>query len=374
MIDDLLACPNCHQPLQRSGEQWSCGRCGVVGRTTLGFADFVGDDPLLPMAAGGTMDLRNDEEVAAGLLGSSSELTFTELCQRLADLHVSQSDASTWPAWRRWAQQRFHRNLARINTEGEAKGGEAILAKIDNKIAEAGWPPLGGRLALEAGGGEGLILPAFSSRFGTVVFVDASVANIVLAAKLAEERKLENVLFVRADVTRLPFGDDLFDFVHQNGVVEHVHDPVAMVNEGVRVRSRSGYYVCVSPNGMAITPEPHFGLPVFGLVPGGLRRVLIPVVRGGTFEQGGTDPRSLRQLRSYLRPAQGDEVIVYFLPRHLPFTARQTPVRRLVQRALSTHLVGDAIDTLLNRALLPVMPQHIAIVRASAPVPSTPSP
>ena len=370
MIEDLLACPNCHGPLHASEEQWGCSRCGVVGRKTLGFADFLGDASVLPMAAGGAMDLRNDEEVAAELRGRSSALSFTELCQRLADLHVSNSDAATWPAWRRWAQQRFHRNLERINTEGEAKGGEAILVKIDSKIGEAGWPPLPAGIALEAGGGEGLFLPAFSARFDTVVFIDASVANIVLAAKLAEERKLENVLFVRADVTRLPFGDERFDFVHQNGVVEHVHDPVAMIREGIRVRSGGGYYVCVSPNGMAITPEPHFGLPVFRLVPDPLRRVLIPVVRGGSFEQGGTDPRSLGQLRSYLSSARGDDAIVYFLPRHLPFTARHTRVRRLVQGALSTRLVGDAIHGLLNGALLPLMPQHIAIVRASAPVPS----
>jgi len=34
---------------------------------------------------------------------------------------------------------------------------------------------------------------------------------------------------VRADVTRLPFAAGSFAFVHENGVIEHVHDPVELL-------------------------------------------------------------------------------------------------------------------------------------------------
>ena len=185
----------------------------------------------------------------------------------------------------------------------------------------------------------------------------------MLAAKLVEQDGLGNVVCVRADVMALPFVTAAFDFVHQNGVVEHVSDPVSMAREGIRVRRETGYYVCVSPNRMSLAPEPHCGLPGYGFIPDRVRRPLIRLRRGLTYEESATDPRSLRQLRRYLGAERGDESVVFFLPRKLPFTARQTPARRLVRKALDTPAVGTVLDRLLNVVLLPIVPQHIAIAR-----------
>ncbi len=366
-LDALLACPGCHGPVERSGPRWQCERCGTVGRQVLGFPDFVGHRCSLPMAGGGAMDLSADERLALELHGACQTASSSDVAELAGARRAEAQDRSSTSPLRRRARERFNRNLARVNTEAGTAGGDAILAKIDSKLSELGWRPLGNGPALEAGGGEGLYLAAFSERFAKVVFVDASLANIVLAAAAAAEQGLENVAFVRADVMALPFRTGLFDLVHQNGVVEHVEDPTRMAREAARVRHVHGYHVCVSPNRMAITPEPHFGLPGFGFIPPRLRAALIPLVRGLPFEEGGTDPRSLGQLQSYLAGGRDQESVIFFLPRRLPFTARQTPIRRLVRTTLERPRLGDAVDYTLNRLLLPVVPHHIAITR-KAPV------
>ncbi|MGH9264232.1 MAG: class I SAM-dependent methyltransferase, partial [Acidimicrobiales bacterium] len=271
---------------------------------------------------------------------------------------------SAWEPARQEACDRFHARLGEVNREAAAQGGHALLAKVDAKLSELGWPSLDASLALEAAGGAGYFLPAFAERFGRVVFVDASLPGLVLAAKLAEDHGLDDVAFVRADVVRLPFATGAFDFVHENGVIEHVHRPREMLAEAARVRGDGGYYVCVSPNRFTLAPEPHFGVPLYGAVPGPLRRRLVLARRG--FEDGtGTDLRSLSQLRKEVAAGlAGDQTVVFFLPRRLSFTARRTGVRRLVLRALARPRVGDVVDAALNRTLLPVMPQHVVIARA----------
>lgn len=360
----VLACPRCHGGLAEQDGRWECGRCGEVGRSNLGFPDFLAGVDRLPMAAGDTMDVAADARAGAELAEAAATAGFAELARRAAARQAEVAGRSAWEPARREACDRFHARLGEVNAEAAAQGGQALLAKVDAKISELEWPPLKGSLALEAAGGAGYFLPAFAERFGRVVFVDASLPGLVLAAKLAEDHGLDDVAFVRADVVRLPFATGAFDFVHENGVIEHVHRPREMLAEAARVRSEDGYYVCVSPNRFTVAPEPHFGVPLYGAVPAPLRRRLVLARRG--FEDGaGTDLRSLWQLRREVAEGlAGDRTTVFFLPRRLAFTARQTGLRRLVRRALASPRVGDVVDHALNVTLLPVMPQHVVIARA----------
>lgn len=362
-LPELLACPRCHGPLAEDGTGWTCGACGPVGRWSQGFPDFLVGQERLPMAGGDSMELAQDDRAGAELAEAAASTGFGELARRAARQQAEAAGRSSWSPARQQACDRFHAALGQVNTEAAALGGQALLAKLDTKIEELGWPKLRGGLALEAAGGAGFFLPAFVERFGRVVFVDASLPGLVLAAKLAEEQGLTDVAFVRADVVSLPFAEATFDFVHENGVIEHVHQPSVMLAEASRVRTADGYFVCVSPNKFAVTPEPHFGIPLYGAVPAALRRRVVPTLRG--FQDGvGTDLRSLADLRRHV--AEGlpdDDTVTFFLPRQLPFTARQTPVRRLVRAALDGRLSGEVISRLLNTTLLPVMPQHIVIAR-----------
>jgi SAM-dependent methyltransferase len=308
------------------------------------------------------MDLRADHEHASRLYERFRELRFVDLQKLAIGLRDGEEGVSSEPR----SVRRFNERYFRIEAQTGDRAGRAILNKLDPHFAERGKGEVTGRRALEAGGANGLFLPDFAKRFSFVVFLDCSLVNLVLARSLADERGLANVAFVRADVMALPFLDEAFDFVHENNVIEHVADPDAMVREAVRVTADGGSYVCVSPNRFSLAPEPHFRLVGFGFIPRPVRRPLIRLLRGATSEEG-TEPRSLRQLRTYLRSAGAADVSIYFLPRQLSETALSTPLRRWVLAALALPGIGDLAAWILNGPMLWLMPYHIAVARRERP-------
>lgn len=361
-LADALACQRCHGTISEVDNVWWCAMCGVAGSRTLGFPDFLVGAARLPLANNDSMELLADD-TAGTKLAKRSCPTFTSSIATAEGLQAEAAGRAGWSARRQQACHRFHSNLVHLNAEASALGGQSLLNKVDSKLAELNWQPIGVDGVLEAGGGAGYFLPAFSQRFRRVVFADASLSNLILAFSLCKEQGLTNVAFIRADITALPLMSSQFDMVHENGVIEHVDQPRRMLTEAARVRSDHGYLVCVSPNRFSIAPEPHFGLPLYGLIPARLRQTIVPVLRG--FKDGsGTDLLSLRELRRGVATVlDGDEITLFFLPRQLLFTARQTSIRHWIRTALSLPHIGDWLNTLLNVKLLSIMPQHIVIAR-----------
>ena len=169
-----------------------------------------------------------------------------------------------------------------------------------------------------------------------------------------------NVRFVRANVERLPLASESADLVHQNGVIEHVADPQAMVDESLRVTRSEGSYACISPNRYPITPEAHFKLPLFGLIPRSLRAPLLPIVRGVDSEVG-TDLRSLRELESYFATAGATRSHFFFVSPRTQSTVRQTRLRSAIVGGLDLPLLGRLFDLVLNRLLLPIAPYQVVV-------------
>lgn len=359
---DVCACPRCKGTLSLRGEELHCGACGSVGRVWHGILDFLAHEDRISCAAGGVLDLAKDREVAeeAASFSRSSGADYVTLSAHVADIRNNQGKPVHLRRTPTEAEKRYEKWYWTVEKEVGARHGQAILAKIDAHLADKGAAKATGEWALEGGGGMGGYVPGFAERFRKVVFFDGSLVNVFLAKKLAEETGLTNVIFVHGNAETLPFKGGVFDFAHQNGIVEHVEHPEAMVKEALRVLSSRGTYFCLSPNRYPITPEPHFKLPLFGAFPRSVRKVLLPRVRGNASEAG-TDLRSLRQLRQIFASA-GTTPEVFFLPRTLPWTARTTPVRRLVKSALAMPGLGDTVSFLLNGPLLPVMPYHCAVV------------
>lgn len=355
-LSAVLACPTCGTDLENTGSSWRCRGCSLDAPESRGVVDFLHDVDRLP-AASDTLDLVSDRKQAAQMIemweGSSFDDLHIELGRLRAEAHPITPDL-------RRAQERFERGYARVAGEVGFDHGRAILWKIDSFLQGIGQSPPSGGWALEGAGGHGFFLPDFSKRFENLVFLDALMVHILLAQKLVEERGIAGVRFVRADITNLPFRPGAFDFVHENGIIEHVADPQAMVDEGIRVTSNRGLYVCLSPNRYTFAPEPHFRLPFFGFIPRRLRRALLPRVRGITSEEG-TDLRSLGELRSYLALAGHPDAPIFFLPRGLPETARSTGLRRVLKTLLRGPL-GGPISWTLNKVFLFGMPYHIALV------------
>ncbi len=312
----------------------------------------------LPGAAQAAFDLNEDSRLAAELDERAGDLSYAELCRYARGRLADEGEAPKLTG----GQRRFQRHYAQMQEEIGFRAGQGDLQKADAFLRSRGETPACGELAVEAGGGEGLHLPGLSERFSRVLCLDCSLTYLVIARKLAEELALHNVCFIRADVTSLPLASRSVAFVHSCGVIEHVASPASMVSEGLRVINAGGVYFCLSPNRFPISLEPHFRLPLFGLIPAWLRRVILPRFRGVSSEKG-TDLRSLAQLRGYFESAGEPSPPIFFLPPRLDATVRNTPVRRAVRLLLAVPVVGALVNTVLNRALLPIMPYHIALVR-----------
>jgi ubiquinone/menaquinone biosynthesis C-methylase UbiE len=349
-----FACPRCGGDLEEDAEAVVCGSCGPVGRRTLGHLDFTPGVGTIALAAGGTFDLAADEALATAALAAGT--TAAQLFDHVVDANAWEHTDD--PVERR-AVARAAQRYERVEAEAGDRHGDAILDKVSAAWGSTVPSRPGHTIAVEAGGGFGRYLVGFRRHFDEVVFVDCSLANIVVAEQLAREQGVDGVTFVRADVTALPIASGSVDFVHQNGVIEHVADPVAMIEESLRVTRPDGVYACLSPNRYPITREPHFEVRLFGIYPPAIRRRVIRRTRGITSEAG-TDLRSLRQLRAAFRKA-GRPVRPFFLPPRLPSIARHTPVRRAVQAALDRPAVNRIVRGVVNGPVLPVMPYHLVV-------------
>lgn len=226
----------------------------------------------------------------------------------------------------------------------------AVLDKIE------GFATLPRGIALEDGCGLGLFVDGLSRRFERLIVVDLSLCYLLLAAKIVEERGLDNVTLICASVERLPLADECIDFVHSNNVIEHVGDQAALVREAHRVLKADGLLFLLSPNRFSLYFEPHFRLPAFGFIPRPLRKAIVRWHSGYNVDD--VPLLSLGELRGLLAP--WFESSIAFVPRHLARVATAGRGRKAIVALLASP-GGGAVSWLLNRALLAVMPYHAAV-------------
>jgi ubiquinone/menaquinone biosynthesis C-methylase UbiE len=95
---------------------------------------------------------------------------------------------------------------------------------------------------LDCGCGPGAITVGLAQRVapGRVVGIDISSDQFHIGENLATERGITNVSFQRADLMKMPFDDASFDVVFAHGVLYHLADVQAALQEMRRVLRDSG--------------------------------------------------------------------------------------------------------------------------------------
>ena len=103
--------------------------------------------------------------------------------------------------------------------------------------------PGGGERALDAGTGAGALAFALAPRVREVVGVDRVPELLARARERAAA--FDNVTFVEADITKLPFEDSSFDLAGTLRTLHHVPRPELVIAELVRVTRPAGAVVVI---------------------------------------------------------------------------------------------------------------------------------
>lgn len=189
------------------------------------------------------------------------------------------------------------RRMSDIYGHGHHQG--VVVNHADRSIADSAqyFEPylVPGMRLLDVGCGPGSITVEMAERIGdgVVVAFDAEPGVIDHAIGLARDRNVTNVEFMVANAYAMPYPDDAFDAAHAHQVLQHVADPVRVIEEMRRV---------VRPGGVVAARDADYGTMVHTPEQGGMVawRELYSVVA----RRIGAEPNGGRMLSQWF-PAAG---------------------------------------------------------------------
>lgn len=97
---------------------------------------------------------------------------------------------------------------------------------------------------LDVGSGTGYGSEFVSRKNHLVVGIDKDISAI----KIAKMYRGQNVSFIQGDARKLPFRNDTFDAVICFEVIEHLDEPLKLLEEIRRVLKPGGLVICSTPN------------------------------------------------------------------------------------------------------------------------------
>lgn len=104
-----------------------------------------------------------------------------------------------------------------------------------------------GSFVLDAGCGLGQWVFYAEEMGHKAVGIDIALGTLQRAKKWGSSQAF-SIEFVLGDVRRLPFRDEVLDYVFSFGVIEHFHNPINLLKEMYRVLSLEGKALVTTPN------------------------------------------------------------------------------------------------------------------------------
>jgi 2-polyprenyl-3-methyl-5-hydroxy-6-metoxy-1,4-benzoquinol methylase len=208
---------------------------------------------------------------------------------------------------------------------------------------------------LELGCGLGSAIHSMSRISISVVGVDLSLSQLLLAGKIVEEQKSDNVRLICASVFNLPFADNLFDVVFANDVIEHVDDQLEFIRTGWLKVKPGGYFIFNSPNRLSLfSPEPHTNVWFAGFLPRPWIKHYIYLVKKMDY----SDKRLLSyfELRRKLKKLGMDWSIKGLLKEELDGVSKNQRKTKLLKR------IPFGL-TLLNKAFKYFVPSYFIVIK-----------
>lgn len=354
-ISRIFACPNCHcRSFRETSESITCASCDRSYYVLNGIVDFR--DANIDSTA--NFSISEDRILAEKLIEADSITnTFNEMYEIYKILKDRQKKGEDIKIESIEAIIKDENIRAIPLTPVQLTHGPAILDKIEQYIKTTKHNMPIKDIALENGSGLGFFIDGFSSYFNALIVLDFSLAYLILAKKIIEERRLFNVTLVCGSVERLPIQSDAIDFIHSNNVIEHVANQEAMLTEAKRVLKPGAMLFVLSPNRFSLYFEPHFRLPGYGFFPEPIRRRIIRKMQKRDIDD--ISLLSLGELRELAVQQFGKDIIITFIPRYLKNTVMGGVVRNVLVKGLNSKIFGEAVNIIVNRIALGLMPYHV---------------
>lgn len=119
----------------------------------------------------------------------------------------------------------------------------SVVDKLEKDIIFQSAQPQKGEKVLDLGCGTGIYSIWLAKMGLDVTGVDIAENMLTIASKKAAGANL-NIEFIQSDIHQLPFGDQTFDLVVANIVLEFTENPQKVVHEAMRVLKKGGRFVC----------------------------------------------------------------------------------------------------------------------------------
>ena len=215
--------------------------------------------------------------------------------------------------------------------------------------------------ALDIGCGTGPFTAVLAEHMDSIVGVDISLEELVLARKRLDEMGFQHVQLVACCAEKLPFGKDAFDFTHAMDVIEHVRDPKETIQEAYRVTRSDGFLSFNSPNRYdLLTPEPHVNIRFVGFLPRKLQEPYVRLLSGREYK--GKRLLSLGELNRILEGCVSGLLGMEFRIFHWYLLDPRAGGHRFIGKAIR---VVPGLTRLLNRAWGYLVNNHEIIVYTS---------
>lgn len=112
---------------------------------------------------------------------------------------------------------------------------------------------LKGKSIVETGSGSGRVSLRLAKEGADVTLIDCSTEALASSKRMFKRCKL-NGTFIKADISRLPFRECIFDILWSSGVLEHfVHKQIdGIIDDSLRTVKKGGRLVVIVPNKNAL--------------------------------------------------------------------------------------------------------------------------
>lgn len=237
--DTIWCCPRCRGDLLERVAGLECAGCGAP-------YDVVDGIPDLRVPGAVWIDMEQDLATARQLVSETEGLPL--------------EDVVRWVYARRpgWDTARIElRTRQVLDAPGRLRG------ELDDWLQPC---TVSGQIFLDLGCGPGMLLAAAAGRDGVGIGVDVSLVWLVVAKRLIEAHGGTPVLAAGL-AEALPLRNRAVNGVVGLDVIEHVGDPVPVLQEVDRVTAADGWLALATPNRFSLSAEPHVSIWGVGWLP-----------------------------------------------------------------------------------------------------------